>query len=95
MFRFVTVALSFLDNTNSDQDGGGVRSYSSLLILEALMACVRVELHKKMKGNSHVGKNNETSQEEQIYADGAEVQNWEAVDPHEAFDYIFGSSSGG
>lgn len=73
MFRFVTVALSFLDNTNSDQDGGGVRSYSSLLILEALMACVCVELHKKIKGNSHVGKNNETFQEEQIYADGAEV----------------------
>lgn len=56
------------------------------------MACVRVELDKKMKVNSHVGRNNP---EEQIYMDGAPPQKGEVVDPHEAFDYIFGSSSGG
>lgn len=51
-------------------DGGGIRSYSSLLILRALMDEVRSLLP-------------------------SETAAGEVLRPHEVFDYVFGSSSGG
>ena len=51
-------------------DGGGIRSYSSLLVLQALMNEIR-----------------------SILAQG--IASSETIRPHEVFDYVFGSSSGG
>lgn len=51
-------------------DGGGIRSYSSLLVLQALMNEIR-----------------------SILAQGTASS--ELIRPHEVFDYVFGSSSGG
>ena len=51
-------------------DGGGIRSYASLLVLQALMDEIRSMLAPEVGSN-------------------------EPVRPHEVFDYIFGSSSGG
>lgn len=51
-------------------DGGGIRSYSSLLVLRALMDEIRSIL-------------------------APETASGEPLRPHEVFDYVFGSSSGG
>ena len=51
-------------------DGGGIRSYSSLLVLQALMDEIRSILAQ-------------------------ETASSELIRPHEVFDYVFGSSSGG
>lgn len=51
-------------------DGGGIRSYSSLLVLQALMDEIR-----------------------SVLAQGTTSSR--AIRPHEVFDYVFGSSSGG
>ncbi|KAI1425594.1 acyl transferase/acyl hydrolase/lysophospholipase [Xylaria sp. FL1777] len=61
------------------EDGGGVRSYSSLLILETLMAEVR-RLHASEQADS-----------DRIPA----RSNAKSLQPHDIFDYIYGSSSGG
>lgn len=51
-------------------DGGGIRSYSSLLVLRALMDVIRSFL-------------------------APETTSGDIIRPHEVFDYVFGSSSGG
>ncbi|KAI0809419.1 hypothetical protein GGR55DRAFT_679769 [Xylaria sp. FL0064] len=59
-------------------DGGGVRSYSSLLILEALMVEVR-RRHATEQADS-----------DRLPGSGAKP-----LQPHDVFDYMYGSSSGG
>ncbi|KAI1293340.1 acyl transferase/acyl hydrolase/lysophospholipase [Xylaria venustula] len=60
-------------------DGGGVRSYSSLLILDALMTEVRRQ-HVTEQADSNRAPAKPGAQ---------------PLQPHDVFDYIYGSSSGG
>ncbi|KAI1354102.1 acyl transferase/acyl hydrolase/lysophospholipase [Xylaria sp. FL0043] len=60
-------------------DGGGVRSYSSLLILEALMVEVRRRHAMEQADSDRLPARS-----------GAKP-----LQPHDVFDYIYGSSSGG
>ena len=75
--------MSILANFNID--GGGVRSYSSLLILKALMERVQSVLQKEE------APINGTKAARLVQ----EIPNAHQLKPADVFDFMYGSSSGG
>ena len=69
-------------------DGGGVRSYSTLLILSALMGEIRsvARENEGMDYSLHIGRSTLTTK-------GDAIAN--SIQPCDVFSYMFGSSSGG
>ena len=71
--------------TDFNADGGGVKSYSSLLILKALMERVQSVLQEEETPIS------ETKAAEVVQ----EIPNARELKPADIFNFMYGSSSGG